>query len=367
MTEKKFIPGLELSERFYTDVVKGIIKDNLPNLRYAAGLIGPGSEVLGFDDTISRDHHWGPRLQLFLENSDYQKYSDKLDSIFRKQLPYVFLGYSTNWSEPDPNDNMTQMLKPISKGTINHRIEIYTVTSYLKKFLNITDLKLSERDWLLFPEQRLLEFTSGKVFHDEAGELTKAREVLHYYPTNVWKFKLMALWEKISQEMAFVGRTGIIGDDLGSRIEATRLVRNMMMIAYVLERQYIPYAKWLGHGFKTLPIANKLGPILSKVLTEEDWRKREEHLCEAYLILLTEQNELMVTPSISLKPQSYFKRPQVVIDAGKVVNEVRKSVLPPLNSIKYPIGTINEFIDEMNTLTDAEFVHKVVCIDKSMI
>jgi len=34
-------------------------------LRYAAGVIGYGSEVIGFNDEMSTDHMWGPRFLLF--------------------------------------------------------------------------------------------------------------------------------------------------------------------------------------------------------------------------------------------------------------------------------------------------------------
>ena len=62
-----FIPGLKLSELFYNDVIKEKLEKEYPELEYAAALIGQGSEILGFDDKMSTDHHWGPRLQLFLK------------------------------------------------------------------------------------------------------------------------------------------------------------------------------------------------------------------------------------------------------------------------------------------------------------
>jgi hypothetical protein len=34
---------------------------------HAAALLDSGSEVLGFDDAMSTDHHWGPRVLLLLE------------------------------------------------------------------------------------------------------------------------------------------------------------------------------------------------------------------------------------------------------------------------------------------------------------
>jgi hypothetical protein len=41
-----------------------------PGLPYSATLLGPGSEVLGFGDEMSRDHNWEPRVLLFLQDAD---------------------------------------------------------------------------------------------------------------------------------------------------------------------------------------------------------------------------------------------------------------------------------------------------------
>lgn len=57
MTE--FVPGIELGRRFYREAVEPILQRTFPDLRYSAGLIGTGSEVLGFDTERSSDHHWG--------------------------------------------------------------------------------------------------------------------------------------------------------------------------------------------------------------------------------------------------------------------------------------------------------------------
>lgn len=58
-----FIPGLELAQAFYQEVLAAIIGP----IPHAAALLGEGSEVLGFDTARSTDHAWGPRAQLFVE------------------------------------------------------------------------------------------------------------------------------------------------------------------------------------------------------------------------------------------------------------------------------------------------------------
>lgn len=291
-----FVPGLKLSELFYNDIIKDKLEKKYPELDYAAALIGTGSEVLGFDDEMSTDHHWGPRLQLFLKEEDYKEYNLPIKKYFSNNLPFTFLGYSTNWTKPNENDNMNQFLKMKKQGSVNHRIEIYTVRRFLTLFLGLKSSNLTENDWFTIPEQRLLEFTSGKVFYDNFGELTQVRNNLDYYPDSIWKLKIIVQWDRISQEMAFVGRIGGRRDDLGSRIEASRLVRYIMEMALILEKKYIPYEKWFSMAFKRLNIAKTLQPLLLKILKETNWQQREKLLCDAYLQLTKRQIELNLLP-----------------------------------------------------------------------
>ena len=60
----KFIKGLELCEGFFFDIAKPILDKHFQSLPYSAGLIGYGSDVLGYDDEVSTDHMWGPRFLL---------------------------------------------------------------------------------------------------------------------------------------------------------------------------------------------------------------------------------------------------------------------------------------------------------------
>ena len=66
MAETPFIPGLELSRRLYTEIVRPVLERDFPGLAYAAARLGSGSEVLGYDTPMSTDHDWGPTVQLYL-------------------------------------------------------------------------------------------------------------------------------------------------------------------------------------------------------------------------------------------------------------------------------------------------------------
>src|ERR1700690_828957 len=98
-----FIPGLELSRLFYTEAVKPILDADFPDLRYDAALIDSGSEVLGFDTEMSRDHHWGPRVSIFVSASDQPQVAETIRETLRHRLPYTFRGYSTSF-EPIPGE-----------------------------------------------------------------------------------------------------------------------------------------------------------------------------------------------------------------------------------------------------------------------
>ena len=41
-------------------------------------LVGHGSECYGFDDALSRDHDFGPRVCLWLTADDYAEFGERL-------------------------------------------------------------------------------------------------------------------------------------------------------------------------------------------------------------------------------------------------------------------------------------------------
>ena len=77
----QFIKGMALCRDFFNDCAKTVIEYRFPDLKYSAGLIGYGSDVLGYDDAVSTDHMWGPRFYLFLSCEDIAE-KEHIFSVF---------------------------------------------------------------------------------------------------------------------------------------------------------------------------------------------------------------------------------------------------------------------------------------------
>ena len=95
--------GLELSRRFYVEVVRPWLRLVAPELPHAAALIGYGSELLDFDDEMSRDHNWGPRVDLLVSQANFERYAHRLVAGFSVVAPTAFHGEPIGWrSRPHP-------------------------------------------------------------------------------------------------------------------------------------------------------------------------------------------------------------------------------------------------------------------------
>jgi hypothetical protein len=301
--------GLQLSERFYWEAVRPLIDQHVPRLAHAAALLGDGSEVLGYDDQTSTDHHWGPRVLLFVPPADFDHVAALLRALMAEHLPRTFGGYPTNFSPPDPNDNGVQLLQATTAGPINHRVDVLTPAAFIRRQLNF-DLAqpLQAVDWLTFSEQKLLSITAGAVFHDEIG-LAQVRDLFAYYPHDVWLYLLAAGWARIGQEEHLMGRAGQAGDELGAALIGARLVRDVMRLCFLMERTYAPYAKWFGTAFRRLNSGAQLYPILQGALAAAAWPQREEQLGLAYAYLGRRHNQLQLTPALPEQPRPFFGRP----------------------------------------------------------
>jgi hypothetical protein len=313
-SESDFIYGLELARRFCDEAVFPILQRYIPDLDYSAGLIGAGSEVLGFDDRMSTDHHWGPRAMIFLQESVLDARGREIRWLLAENLPRSFMGYSTNWSEPDPDDGGVQRLQAVGiVGPINHRVEVFTLQGFFQGYMGIDIRKpLSPIDWLTLPWQKLRSIRAGKVFRDDLG-LETIRDCLSWYPQDVWLYILASCWKRIGQEEHLMGRAGSVGDEVGSAIIASRLVRDIMRLAFLMERDYPPYPKWFGRAFVELKCAAELLPVLGAILHASSWEERDNRLAVAYGRLADMHNALNVTPPMDCAPSLFWGRPFKVI------------------------------------------------------
>ena len=341
MTE--FVPGLKLSELFYEETVRPVLQKHFPQLPYSAALIGHGSEVLGFDTERSTDHHWGPRVQIFLNADDNARYSSPVREVLSRELPVRFRGYSTNWGPPDGKG--VQLLQAVESGPVNHRVETLTIRAFVENLLCFDPYGgIDVLNWLTFLQQELLCLTAGKVFYDGLGELENIRSKFSYYPHDVWLFLIASQWMKISQEETFPGRCAEVGDDIGSRIIAARLVRELMRLCFMLEKNYIPYSKWFGSAFLRLRCAGELAPVFLQVMSAGPWKEREAWLCRAYEAIGSMHNSMGITEYIEPRVQPFYGRPYLVPDAERFARATMSALKDTqLKAIGLNVGSVDQF------------------------
>jgi hypothetical protein len=235
-------------------------------------------------------------------------------------------------------------------------VSILTVRDFFTRYLNYDpDEELGAVDWLTFPEQRLRSLVAGGVFHDGLNQLESIRARLSYYPHDVWLYLLAVQWRCISQEEHLMGRCGQVGDDLGSRLVAARLVRDLVRLCFLMERQYAPYIKWLGTAFAQLDCAKTLTPILSQVLSADTWQGREKQLSAAYAFVAAKHNDLGITEPLSPRVSQFHDRPFLVIHADRFADVIRAAITSEeVRALPKNVGGIDQFVDSTDVLAYPE-------------
>lgn len=352
MTTPSFIPGLELSRHFYFEAVRPLLDEAVTGIAHSAARLGSGSEVLGFDTARSADHEWGPRLQLFLHPQDATRYGATITELLSERLPKTFRGYPTHFASAG-EAGIGVMER--TDGPVHHRVEVTDLGTWFTAQLGFDPRRgVTPADWLATPAQLLAEVTGGAVFHDGLGELAPARAALDWYPHDLWLHLLACQWQRISQEEAFVGRCGEVGDELGSAIVAGRLVRDVMRLCLLMNRRYPPYSKWLGSAFARVPQAAALTPVLTAALAATDWHTREHHLTCTYEAIAVMHNQLGLTEPVDPTTRPYHGRPFQVLHAERFTEALIARITDPAIGSLPTIGTVDQFIDSTDVLNRPE-------------
>lgn len=326
--------GADLSRAYFQEVVRPLLAARAPGLDVAAARLGSGSDVLGFDDAQSRDHDWGLRLTLLVEDDR----APEIDALLEEELPETWQGlptrFATTW---DP--------------VVRQRVEVASAAGFAESRLGVSpSRRMTLQDWLSLTGQSVLEVTAGPIFHDGPGVLSRIRDELAWYPDDVWAYALAADWSRLGQEFPDVGRAGLCGDEDGSAVIAARHLRTLLHLAHLLHRRWPPYGKWLARSAARLPGGGALRIALQEVLGARDWRSRQAALADAAELLAAVQGEQGL-PTMDPVTEPFFERPHIGV---REMTELLTAQIrdPEVRALPVGVGTAEQISDNVSVLVD---------------
>jgi hypothetical protein len=284
---------------------------------------------------------------IFLKDRDYPQFAEKLHKVFQASIPPAFHGFPTRFH---PNEAYGGVMCPTTEaGKGKHHVQITTVARFLEEHLGFSDCPDDDFSWLVSPEQRLLEFTSGEVFFDPSGDLTEKRNRFSYFPDSVWKYRLSYVLESLGWSIDVTAMCGNRGDMISAQINAVRSVERVMKLTFLLNKRYGPGSpKWLHREFGKLPVMA---------------RDIEGHLRNALSAETGAQASSLITRAVrevccSLRAfDSFASLPDILpivrcrgmecLDTHRIAMTVLKSIDGPLGDLLIdgaPIGAVDQWV-----------------------
>ncbi len=243
--------GMELSERYFDEYGKTLINDELGKYKgyIAAGLAGEGSECLGFDDELSRDHDFGPGFCIWVPEDIYRQHGEEMQRAY-DSLPTGYMG-------------CRRLETAMGAG----RVGVMPVEFFYRKYTGLDHAPETNMEWFRIPESFLATAVNGKVFCDNFGAFTKWRDVLRsFYPEDVLKKKLAARCAVIAQSGQYnYPRCMKRGDSQAAYLACGEFIRKAMSALYLLNGMYMPYYKWMFRGSESFNVLSDTADKLRKL------------------------------------------------------------------------------------------------------
>lgn len=262
--------GLELCREFYNQFGVPMLEKSFNEILslISVGLVGGGSECLGFDDDISTDHDFEPAFCIFLPDEDIigRSTAFALERAYAA-LPKEFMGYKRN------------TVNPVG----GNRHGVMRLSDFLTEKTGNPTGKLCGNEWFFVPEQSLLEVTNGELFCDPSGYFTKIRQELSYMPQDI-------AIKKLAGNLLIMGQAGQYNyprmlkrdDTAAAQLAVIEFVKSAINTIFILNKSYVPYYKWCFRELTSLPRLSHLGTALESLISTPN----DEHSSKEKLLLI---------------------------------------------------------------------------------
>ena len=260
--------GLELCRKYYDAFGAPMLERNFGDIlpRLAVGLAGEGSECLGYDDALSRDHDFGAGFCIWVPDDLPEETVQRLQSAYAA-LPKSYYG-------------ITRTEMPEADG----RVGVCRQSAFFRRLLGTPGVPWTEQEWLAVGDGMLAAACSGAVFRDDAGAFSGVRRRLALgYPEEVRLRRLAQALGRMAQCGQYnYSRMRSRGDIPTAQLYLAEFCKAAMQAKHLLCGRYAPYEKWLLRSTGELPGSEKLAQEIRQLLClspAEDGSQYIESIC----------------------------------------------------------------------------------------
>ena len=262
----------ELCQEAFFDLFKPVFEEEVPEIlpRLSAGVLGGGSDSLGADDELSRDHDWGiGQCRILLPRDAVKQHGPAVEKLLAAAVPDEYLGFPK------------EILRP-------EAIRVTTINEVYRSLCNLTHPPDTPSGWASADGSALGMATYGWVIYDPSGALMERKRAFEtaYYPEDVWKWKMAGVLWEIWQfgDYNGISRLARRGDGVGLLIGQGQFVESVMRLVCMLNRRFSLFWKWLHWQFAQMPrwsdVFEPLLQDLEEASNHEQRGHRMETICQ---------------------------------------------------------------------------------------
>ena len=253
--------GGDVAHSFFDGWGLPFLLDDSPDLveRVAAVICG-GSQCLGNDDELSRDHGWGPHFTLILTGEDMRRRGRGLCTRINRAAPRNWDGYEL-------------------RGNRSVSVKVASINRWFREEVKCSHPPTTFNGWYHGTrEDNLCMLRYAPVFYDPLGERSARRSGFSSYPDEVWeqriKDELFTVWH--FGQYNFLDRLTRRQDPVAISVALGKFSEGVMRMSLVMGHEYCPYWKWLAAQFRKLPDVEAIDTWLRELASTTDLKTQAD-------------------------------------------------------------------------------------------